>query len=46
VPITDCYELTGLVRQRWRGFDGGEDVHRAIAGFFSTLRERSREIRR
>lgn len=46
VPITDGYELTGLVRQRWRGFDGGEDVHRAIAGFFSSLRARSREVRR
>lgn len=46
VPITDGYELTGLVRQRWRGFDGGEDVHRAIAEFFSSLRARSREVRR
>jgi len=43
VPIDACYELTGVVRRRWRGFDGGEDAWRDIDGFFAALRARSRE---
>jgi hypothetical protein len=42
VPIDACYELTGRVRRHWRGFDGGEDAHREIDGFFDALRARSR----
>jgi hypothetical protein len=42
VPIDSCYELTGIVRRRWRGFDGGEEARRDIDGFFDALRERSR----
>ena len=30
VPIDDCYELVGLIRSRWRGFGGGEEVWEAI----------------
>ena len=26
VPIDACYELVGLLRQVWRGFDGGQDA--------------------
>jgi hypothetical protein len=37
VPIDDCYELVGIIRSRWRGFSGGEDVWRAIALFFDDL---------
>jgi hypothetical protein len=44
VPIDACYELTGVVRQRWRGFDGGEEAWREIAAFFTRLREKSREV--
>ncbi len=43
VPIDACYALTGVVRRRWRGFDGGEDAWRDIDGFFAALRARSRE---
>ena len=43
VPIDACYELTGVVRRRWRGFDGGEDAWRDIDAFFAALRARSRE---
>lgn len=46
VPITDCYELTGIVRQRWRGFDGGEEVRSNIEAFFDRLRENSHTVRR
>jgi hypothetical protein len=37
VPIDDCYELVGLIRSRWRGFGGGEEVWDAIADFFDDL---------
>jgi Family of unknown function (DUF5947) len=43
VPIDACYALTGVVRRRWRGFDGGEDAWRDIDAFFADLRARSRE---
>jgi hypothetical protein len=42
VPIDACYELTGIVRRRWRGFDGGEEARRDIDAFFDALRERCR----
>jgi hypothetical protein len=42
VPIDACYELTGIVRRRWRGFDGGEEARGDIDAFFDTLREKSR----
>lgn len=40
VPIHACYALVGHVRRRWRGLDGGEEAHRAIADHFGTLRAR------
>lgn len=42
VPIDACYELVGQMRQLWRGFDGGQDVHRALDAFFDGIRTRSR----
>jgi hypothetical protein len=44
VPIDDCYDLVGLIRRRWRGFGGGEEVWREIDRFFDELptRERTR----
>ena len=44
VPIDTCYELVGLVRSHWRGFDGGTEAHEAIDGFFAKLRERSEVV--
>ncbi|WP_433236695.1 DUF5947 family protein [Streptosporangium sp. CA-135522] len=44
VPIAACYELVGLVRLRWKGFDGGREVWQAIDAFFADLRERSRIV--
>ncbi len=43
VPIDACYELVGLMRRHWRGFDGGEDARQAISAFFDRLRERSED---
>jgi Family of unknown function (DUF5947) len=44
VPIDACYELVGLVRMHWKGFDGGEEAWAAIDGFFDAVRERSRTV--
>lgn len=44
VPIDACYELVGVVRRSWRGFDGGSDAWRAIDAFFARIRGRSRAI--
>lgn len=42
VPIDACYELVGRLRQLWRGFDGGREVHDAMDEFFTTVAARSR----
>jgi len=44
VPIDACYELVGLVRTQWKGFDGGEEAWTAINKFFAGLRERSEPV--
>jgi hypothetical protein len=43
VPIDACYELAGLMRRHWKGFDGGEEARLAIETFFAGLRERAGE---
>ena len=40
VPIDDCYELVGLIRSRWKGLAGGEEVWEAIDRFFEDLATR------
>jgi hypothetical protein len=42
VPVDVCYELAGLCRTHWRGFDGGDDVRREMDAFFARLRSRGR----
>ena len=44
VPIDACYELTGIVRRRWKGFDGGEEAWRDIDAFFDSLRAKCRPV--
>jgi hypothetical protein len=41
VPIDACYELVGLVRQYWSGFQGGDEVWQHIDEFFATLLARA-----
>ena len=40
VPIDACYELVGIIRREWKGFDGGETARQAIDGFFARVRAR------
>jgi hypothetical protein len=42
VPIDVCYELVGLVRQFWTGFQGGAEVWQHIDEFFDRLAARAR----
>jgi hypothetical protein len=39
-PIDACYELVGLVKLHWKGFDGGQEAWAAIDAFFAGLRRR------
>lgn len=46
VPIDECYGLVGLIRTRWRGLSGGEEVWAEIDRFFGELERRSRRVDR
>ncbi|MBB2941033.1 hypothetical protein FB565_000737 [Actinoplanes lutulentus] len=37
VPIDACYELAGLLRTSWRGFDGARDTRGSLTMFFAKL---------
>jgi hypothetical protein len=39
VPVDECYRLVGLIRTRWKGLAGGEEVWAEIERFFDGLRE-------
>ncbi len=41
VPIDACYELVGLIRKSWKGFDGGEEAWNNIGQFFDDIHARS-----
>lgn len=41
VPIDACYRLVGIVRESWRGFQGGPEVWERIAAFFADLQARA-----
>ncbi len=42
VPIDACYELVGLLRMHWTGFDGGPEARADIDAFFERVRSRVR----
>lgn len=44
VPIDACYELVGVVRQYWSGFQGGTEVWKHIDEFFTDLYRRGRIV--
>ncbi len=39
VPIDICYELVGLVRSKWTGISGGDEVHEELERFFTRISE-------
>jgi hypothetical protein len=41
LPIDRCYELVGLLRTAWRGFDGGQEARALLEAFFADLARRS-----
>jgi hypothetical protein len=41
VPIDACYELVGIIRTTWKGFDGGTEAHQRIEGFFNEVAHRA-----
>ena len=44
VPIDTCYELVGLIRLKWKGLSGGEEVWKAIAEYFTGLRKKATPV--
>jgi hypothetical protein len=42
VPVDACYELVGLLRRAWRGFDGGQEARAVLSTFFTTVAEKSK----
>lgn len=41
VPIDSAYELVGIIRSTWKGFDGGEEAHRRIDEYFASVVRRT-----
>ncbi len=41
VPIDACYELVGLLRMHWSGFDGGAEARADVDGFFERVQARA-----
>jgi hypothetical protein len=41
VPIDVCYELVGVIRVAWQGFQGGENLWRNVDMFFARAIERA-----
>lgn len=41
VPIDECYRLTGIIRRKWQGFSGGDEMWSGIRDFFDDLKRRA-----
>lgn len=44
VPIDECYRLVAVIRLRWRGLSGGQEVWKEIGHYFELLRQRCRPV--
>lgn len=42
VPIGECYRLVGLIRTRWKGLSGGQEVWTELDAFFADLDRRAK----
>jgi hypothetical protein len=45
-PIDQCFRLVGIIRSRWRGLSGGQEVWKEIDNFFGELAPTSGEEKR
>ncbi|QMV24544.1 hypothetical protein GQS52_25330 [Streptomyces sp. SCUT-3] len=45
-PVDVCYELVGLMRLHWRGFDGGQQARAGLESVFDRVRARARHVRK
>jgi len=41
-PIDQCFKLVGLIRLKWRGLSGGNEVWQELYKFFEELKNKSR----
>ncbi len=41
VPIDECFKLVGLIRTKWKGLGGGQELWQALGEFFSDLQKRA-----
>jgi hypothetical protein len=46
VPVERCYRLVGLIRMRWKGFGGGQEVWEEIERFFQEIRAAAKPVTR
>jgi len=46
VPVDVCYQLVGVMRQTWRGFDGGTEAQQAVDELFGEVGRRADHRRR
>lgn len=44
VPVDACYQLVGIVRVYWKGFDGGSEAHEHIDEFFAGIAGEARRF--
>jgi hypothetical protein len=44
VPVDRCYALVGLIKTRWKGLAGGQEVWDEIGGFFDGLRREAEVV--
>ncbi|MBT2226572.1 DUF5947 family protein [Nonomuraea sp. NEAU-A123] len=44
VPIDDCFALVAVLRSRWKGLAGGQDVWNGVGAFFTELRGRAKPV--
>lgn len=44
VPIDDCFTLVAVLRSRWKGLAGGQDVWNEVGAFFTELRRRAKPV--
>ena len=43
VPIDECFKLVGLIRSKWKGLSGGNEVWQDIVKFFEALKQKSKK---